>query len=156
MRRKEKEITDKTTIESIIIKADVCRLAFADLNVPYMVTMNFGYSGGENPVLYFHCAHEGRKIDMLMKNNHVCFAMDTDHEIYKGDTACDWGMKFRSIVGYGSLSIVGDNEERKRGLDLIMKHYGGIGATSYSESKLEKTTILQLDVITMSAKQSIE
>jgi nitroimidazol reductase NimA-like FMN-containing flavoprotein (pyridoxamine 5'-phosphate oxidase superfamily) len=155
MRRKEKEITDWEIIESIISRADVCRIAFADLNVPYIVTMNFGYDGNDKPVLYFHCAPEGRKIDMIMKNNNVCFEMDTDHELYKGATGCDWGMKYRSVVGYGSIYIVDDEKERERGLDLIMIHYGGGNATDYFPDSLKKTTILRLEILSMTAKQSV-
>ena len=53
MRKKEREITDIAAIESIIQRADVCRIALADGNIPYIVTMNFGYSGGEEKCLYF-------------------------------------------------------------------------------------------------------
>ena len=78
MRRHDSAVTEITDIESIISCSDVCRIAFADNDIPYIVTMNFGYTGGENPCLYFHCAPEGRKIELIGKNNYVCFEMDTD------------------------------------------------------------------------------
>ncbi len=71
MRKKEREVADLQEIESIINMSEVCRLAFADMNVPYIVTMNFGYSGGDKKHLYFHCATEGRKLEMIRKNNYV-------------------------------------------------------------------------------------
>ena len=40
MRRIEKEITKE--VKEIIRKADVCRIAIANDNIPYIVTMNFG------------------------------------------------------------------------------------------------------------------
>ena len=43
MRRNDREISGNQEVEEIIQKADVCRLAFATDNVPYIVTMNFGY-----------------------------------------------------------------------------------------------------------------
>ena len=61
MRRKERQINDIRDLELIISNTDVCRVAFADNNMPYIVTMNFGYSGGDNPGFYFHCAGEGKK-----------------------------------------------------------------------------------------------
>jgi len=131
MRRKEREISDKALIEAVIRASDVCRLAFADNNIPYIVALNFGYSGGDKPGLYFHCAPEGRKIDMMRKNDYVCFQMDSDHLLTRGDMPCDWGMKYKSVVGYGRLSIVTSDEMRKRGLDLIMEQYGGTGKFEY-------------------------
>ena len=56
MRRKEKEITDKTAMESIILKSSVCRLALSEENRPYIVPLCFGY---EDDTLYFHSAREG-------------------------------------------------------------------------------------------------
>jgi len=99
MRKQEREITDIAEIEAVINRADVCRIALADGNIPYIVTMNFGYSGGHHRKLYFHCAREGRKLDMIRKNNYACFEMDIDHQIVKSDKACDLSMKYKSVVG---------------------------------------------------------
>jgi nitroimidazol reductase NimA-like FMN-containing flavoprotein (pyridoxamine 5'-phosphate oxidase superfamily) len=154
MRRKEREISDKALIESVIRKSDVCRVAFADNNIPYIVTLNFGYSGGEKPGLYFHCAPEGRKLEMMKKNSHVCFQMDTDHHLTKGDKGCDWGMKYKSIIGYGKLSVVGNEEGRKKGLDLIMDQYGGSGKYDYDPKVFSRTIILFLEITEITAKEA--
>jgi uncharacterized protein len=153
MRKKEREVSDIVEIESIISRADVCRIAFADQNVPYIVTLNFGYSGGENKFFWFHCAKEGRKLDMIKKNNYVCFELDTDHEIIEGKLACDYGMKYCSVVGYGYISIVNDNEEKIKGLNHIMEHYTGREEFEYKSEILEKTALLRLEVSNMSCKR---
>ena len=44
MRRADREISGTEEVEEIIRKADVCRIAFANENIPYIVTMNFGYT----------------------------------------------------------------------------------------------------------------
>ena len=154
MRRKEREITENELITEIISSADVCRIAFADGNTPYIVTMNFGYSGGEKPGIYFHCAPEGRKIEMMKKNSHVCFQMDTDHRLTSGARGCDWGMKYKSVVGYGRLSVVEKDEERKEGLNLIMNQYGGSGKYDYDQKIFARTTILHLEITEISAKEA--
>ncbi len=153
MRRKDREITDITEMESVIKASDVCRVAFADGNIPYIVTMNFGYSGGEKPCLYFHGASSGRKIEIIGKNNYVCFEMDTDHELYGGDKGCDWGMRFRSIVGYGHICIVEDDSEKKKGLDLLMYHYTGMNGFMYDEKNMKGTKVLRLDILEMTGKK---
>jgi uncharacterized protein len=154
MRRKEREISDMDLISEVIRSADTCRLAFADNNTPYIVTMNFGYSEGVKPVLYFHCAPEGKKMEMMKKNNYVCFQMDSDHQLTTGDRCCDWGMKYKSVVGYGRLSPVEDMEEKERGLDLIMEHYGGSGKQGYDPKVFLRTTLLRLEITEISAKQA--
>jgi uncharacterized protein len=153
MRRNEREITDILLREEIIAKADVCRVAFADGNVPYVVTMNFGYQGGDNPRLWFHGAGEGRKIDMIKKNRYVCFELDTDHELYKGHKGCDWGMRYKSIVGYGNISIVTDITAKTEGLSFIMKHYAGDNDYTFDESSVSRTTVLMLEITEITAKK---
>ena len=155
MRRKDRELTGQDEIEEIISKADVCRIALADNNIPYIVTMNFGYSGGENACFYFHCAREGRKLDMIKNNNYVCFELDTDHRIYEGEKGCDWGMTFSSVVGYGHISVVEERASRIKALDSIMSHYAGRKTFSYDERVFENTTILRLDIAGMTAKRKV-
>ncbi len=153
MRRIDRSITDITAIEEIINKSDVCRIAIANENTPYIATMNFGYSGGAAPVIYFHCAREGRKLDMIKINSYVCFSMDTGHKLYDGENGCDWGMNFQSVVGYGKISVVDDPEIRIAGLDCIMRHYGSAKKYSYDDNVLSRTTILRLDITEMTGKK---
>ena len=82
MRRKDKEISDTKEIEEIIKRAKVCRLAMTDENRPYMVPLCFGYSEG---VLYFHSANRGKKLDILNKNNRICFEFDIELELVPGE-----------------------------------------------------------------------
>lgn len=153
MRRNEREVANKDEIESIISHSDVCRVAITNENTPYIVTMNFGYTGGKNPCLYFHCANEGRKLDMIRRNNYVCFEMDTDHIIYKGEKGCDWGMKYSSVVGYGKIFFVEDYAEKIAGIGHIMDHYGSSGFYSFDEKVLAQTTVLRLDISEMTGKK---
>lgn len=153
MRRIDRQIREATVLEEIISQSDVCRVAFADKNVPYIVTMNFGYSGGDHPCFYFHCANEGKKLEMMRKNNYVCFELDTDHEIYEGENGCDWGMKFSSVVGYGKIFVVEDRESRISGMDCIMSHYSDRSEFAYDDGVLRNTIILRLDVKEMTGKR---
>jgi len=152
MRRKEKEITDKSEMESIISSATVCRLAMVDDGLPYLVPICFGY---RDSTLYFHSALKGRKIDILKNNNRVCFEVDIDSEIVKGEKACDWGMRFRSVIGFGTASFVTDPDEKRQALDVIMSHYSEPGDTfRYADAKLKTTAIIKVDVEQMTGKQA--
>lgn len=153
MRRSERKIIDPKELKEIVQKADVCRIAFSADGAPYIVTLNFGFKWEGHLILYFHSAKEGKKIDMLKKNNLVCFEMDIEHEMTKELKPCDWGMKYRSVVGVGIIGIVEDTHEKKKGLDLIMEHYGYEGKKEYDEIAFNKTEILRLDVKGMVGKK---
>jgi uncharacterized protein len=147
MRRKDREIEDRAGLRAILEEADACRLAFAAGGQPYIVTMNFGYVWeGAFPLLYFHCAKAGRKLDMMRSDPRVCFELDVGHELTAGPAPCDYSMKFASIVGYGTLSELRDDGERRAGLDLILRHYGWKGEGSYEAGALGATALLRLEV----------
>ena len=150
MRRKEKEITDKTAMESIILNSSVCRLAFSEENRPYIVPLCFGY---EDDTLYFHSAREGRKLDILRKNNKVCFEFDIDHEIVEADDACRWGMKYQSVIGFGKGSIIGDIESKRKALNIIMQHYSR-NSYEYPDKAVKKIVIIKVEIEHMTGKQS--
>jgi len=153
MRRKEREENNPEVLNEIIRTADVCRIALSNDNIPYIVTMNFGYIADGNGTLYFHCANEGRKLNMIRKNNYVCFEMDTDHNLYNGEKGCDWGMSYSSIVGYGKIEIATGSDDRKKGMDCIMRHYGGDREYGYDDKVLARTTILKLSISEMTGKK---
>ncbi|HEX3002087.1 MAG TPA: pyridoxamine 5'-phosphate oxidase family protein [Methanoregula sp.] len=73
MRRKDREITDRAEMEAILAEAQVCRLALADGNAPYIVPLCFGY---ENNTLWIHSARDGKKVELIRKNPQCCVEVD--------------------------------------------------------------------------------
>jgi len=113
MRKKEKEITEASAIEAIIKKSLVCRLALSDDNFPYIVPLCFGY---RDRMLYFHGSLKGKKVDIIKKNQNICFEFDINTEIVKAEDACHWSMKYRSVIGFGKAVLLEDIEENERHL----------------------------------------
>ena len=150
MRRADKEITSRAEIEGIIRRSLVCRLALADENRPYIVPLCFGYKDNS---LYFHSAVQGKKIDIIKKNNRVCFEFDIDYEVIKADKACEWGMQYKSVVGFGQASFLEDYESKRQALDIIMKQYSG-ESSAYPETKLKHTVIIKVEIEQMTGKQA--
>jgi nitroimidazol reductase NimA-like FMN-containing flavoprotein (pyridoxamine 5'-phosphate oxidase superfamily) len=155
MRRKDREIKNIEEIEEIIEKADVCRIALSDRDMPYIVTMNFGYRGGEKPALFLHCACEGKKIDIMKRNNRACFALDVDHKLVKTDSGCNFSMNYRSVVGTGRIFFIEKREEKIDALRILMKHYTGVDQHTFDEKKVDCTTVLRLEIDGMSGKKRL-
>jgi hypothetical protein len=107
----------------------------------------------ENKKLYFHCSKEGKKLDMMKKNNYVCFSLDTDHNLNVGKNACDYGMSYRSVVGWGRITIITDEDEKRVGIDSIMLHYSQEKYFSYEQASLERMLLLRLDILEMTGKK---
>ena len=148
MRKKEREIKDRKEIDGVIRRCQVCRLAMCDDGHPYIVPLNFGYDGS---FLYFHCALEGKKIDIIRKNNRVGFEFDILHEIVKSEQACGWGAKYESVIGSGTAEILNNPEDKKEALEYIMLQYGSL-LKDFSDEILKKTLVLRVRILEISGK----
>jgi nitroimidazol reductase NimA-like FMN-containing flavoprotein (pyridoxamine 5'-phosphate oxidase superfamily) len=148
MRRKDKEITDTDAIASVIRKSTVCRLAMSDDGQPYVLPMSFGYKDG---AVYFHCAPEGRKIDIIRKNPRVCIEFDVDCRLKTGDSACQWGFYFQSAIAFGVAAFIEDAAEKRAALDIIMRHYSS-EAFTYPDSAIDKIVVIRVAVTELTGK----
>lgn len=154
MRRKDKQVTG-AAIREIIDRCKVARLAMIDGDRPYLVPMNFGYFM-QNGVLtlFFHCAHEGRKIDILRANNKVFFEMDCDHELVDAPAACRYSFAYASVMGEGTVQFVESEAEKFAAFEMIMLHQTGRAGFSFEASELQAVTVLKLVSTDYTAKQS--
>ncbi|OGS21722.1 MAG: pyridoxamine 5'-phosphate oxidase [Elusimicrobia bacterium RIFOXYA2_FULL_39_19] len=144
-----KIITEKSEIEKIIKQAKVCRLGLAHENKPYIVPMNFGY---ENGCLYFHSKNNGKKMEMIKNNSQVCFEIDIDTQIIQADKPCNWGMDYRSVIGFGKAVLLEDKQQKKNALDIIMKQYSNEKTFQYPDEMLDKVIAIKLIIDEMTGK----
>lgn len=152
MRRKEREINNKEEMEGIIKNAIICRLGLSYNDHPYIVPLNFGYEDNE---FHFHCAKGGKKMEMIQKNNKVCFEIETDTKLIKGEHACvGWTMHYSSVIGFGKAFIIDELDEKKRSLDIIMKQYTGKKGYEYTEKNLRGVGIIKVVIESMTAKKN--
>lgn len=152
MRRSDKEIKDPREIDAILQSAPVCRIALIDDGRPYMIPVNFAVHDRH---LYFHSATSGKKIDILRKNSSVCFEADIPGDLVSGETACSWGMKFKSVIGFGEAFFVNANDEKKKALNILMKKYSGRDSFSYSDEALDKVLVIGVRIKEISGKRSL-
>ena len=150
MRRKEKEMTDPDAIRRVIEQASVCRLAMIADDGPYIVPLCFGYRAN---TLYFHSAAKGRKIDLLRNDSRVCFEFEAASQAIEAEKACDWAMRYCSVIGFGNAIFLEDPTEKRRALDTIMAHYSDRSFT-YPDGMLAATTVFTVKIVRMTGKQS--
>ncbi len=150
MRRSEKAIEHREEIDQVIRACTVVRLGLSENEQPYVVPLNFGYDGSS---LYFHCAREGRKIDILQKNNRVCLEFDIPEEVVQGEAACAWGMHYRSVIAFGTARQLSESEDKRRGLEAIMAQYSDRTFT-FPDAAVERTAVFMVEIEKITGKQS--
>ncbi len=155
MHRKEKEISDARILDSLLEQAVVLRLGMCDQGRPYIVPLNFVYDAPGKRI-FLHCAPQGMKIDMLRANPNVCFEVDEDAEVLTPEDpakACGHGMRYRSVIGFGTARFIEDPAEKEAGLRLLTnKHVAG--EYSFSAKAVAATTVIEISIESMTGKQS--
>ncbi|AET66412.1 putative flavin-nucleotide-binding protein [Desulfosporosinus orientis DSM 765] len=150
MRRSEKEIKDPLILDEIMKKAQVCRLAVSYQDMPYIIPMNFGYA---DRVLYFHSAQEGLKLLILQENPQACFEVEINTQLVTSKQACNWSMRYQSVVGFGEVEFINDLAAKREAMGIIMKQYSN-DLPLPTDNALAGVTLFKLNVNTMTGKQS--
>jgi uncharacterized protein len=151
MRRSEKEIKDKTSIEQILREAAVCRIGLCSANRPYVVPVSFVYEEG---CIYIHSATDGRKIDVLKENSNISFEVESAVAVVAGENSCSSGMAYESVIGFGKAVFIGDAVERKKALQMIVAKYTGTANAEFSDDAFKRTLIIRVDIDEMTGKKS--
>lgn len=153
MRRSDREITDPNEIFDILRRCEICHLALGG-EYPYVLPLNFGFCH-ENGVLtlYFHGASEGEKLGRIGRDPRAGFAAETNVRLHMSEAPCGCTACFESVIGFGKASVVTDEEERKKGLTLLLRHCGHEGNLGFDPRVLEKTTVFKLTAERFTAKR---
>jgi hypothetical protein len=123
MRRKDREVTDIMEIFDILNRCDTVRIAMQGEQYPYTVPVSFGAELEDGKaVVYFHCAREGLKVDLLKANPHVCLEGD----IFIRTEPTDHGIttRYESVIGFGECRFLEETEKIIHALKVLTEHYG--------------------------------
>ena len=83
---------------------------------PYTIPINFLYKDNR---IYFHSALQGHKIDAIKQSAKACFTVINNPVKQEND----WWYHVSSVVCFGQVSIVEDQEERMEILKSFGKKY---------------------------------
>lgn len=151
MRRSDKEVTDRSQIDQIIMGSHICHLGMAVNNEPYVIPISFGYDG---EALYFHTARKGRKIDFILTNPRVCFQVERNvQNIANKDCPCGWTFFFESVVGYGTITELTSSELKIYALNQIMFHYSN-RKWIFTSANLKSVRTWRISVDSLTGKRS--
>ncbi len=146
MRRHDRQVNDINKINEFIKAAPFMNLAInTDSGAPYIVALNYGYEIIDNDIiLYFHCAKQGRKIDLINKNNAVSVHITASSELLPSEKAEDFSCAFASVYLEGVCEIIENYEEKRKALDLLLVNAGHTGDFNYPENMVDITAVYKI------------
>ena len=138
----------------IIDEARICHVGFTLDEQPYVVPMSLGRDG-EQVLLH------GSVVSRLMKNLAdglpCCITITHLDGLVLARSAFNSSMNYRSLMVFGTARLISDDEEKKRGFDILVEHLlpGRLADLRESTRKeLNATTLLALPLETFSIKSS--
>ena len=132
-------------------QCDSCVLALNDDGFPYMVPLNFGMNIEDGQLyLYFHCAMQGKKLDLIRKDNRATFEMDCDHNFILYDERMSCTMGYSSVVGHGIIEFV-EEEKKYEALKILMRQYHAEDF-QFNKDMIKVTTVLKMKVLDITGK----
>ena len=153
MRRNDLEITNLNKIIKILDKSPTLRLGLHDNPYPYVVPLSYGYSIKNNTIeFYIHGASIGKKHNLIKKNNFVCVEADyiEAYELTKLSATT----KYSSIIAYGKIFTITDENERLNAISSISTHCG-LENLKINKNLFKKVKMYKIIVDEISAKSNL-
>lgn len=138
---------------AIVRRCQVVRLGLVDHGEAYIVPVNFGYElDGDHLTLYFHGAHEGRKVGLIQSVGRASFEMDGAHALIEGEQAGQYSYAYECVMGRGAVAQITDEAQKRRGLEALMEHMTG-KRHEIDEQTIQRTAVFKLVVEAISGKK---
>jgi uncharacterized protein len=147
MRRNDRAITPEEA-KRLLETAEYGVLSMASPDgVPHGIPLNFSF---ENDCVYFHCAPEGRKIDLLSANRKVSFCVVGGTEVMPEK----FSTKYESVVAEGIAEELFEKDKRE-GLVLLLRKYSPDHlreGLEYIDRTFDRTRVFRIRLASITGK----
>ncbi|MFV0636801.1 pyridoxamine 5'-phosphate oxidase family protein [Mitsuokella sp.] len=106
MRRFKQQLNPEECIEILKTEPRGILSMQGEQDYPYAIPLDQFYDEDDGK-LYFHCAKQGLKLDLIAKNPKVCFAIMDKGFVKEGD----WALNIRSVLCFGRIEILEDHDK---------------------------------------------
>lgn len=154
VRRQNRMLEDQSRIKELLHTSEYgfLNLGITENGYAYGIPISYAYDEATN-CLYFHCAPEGQKLDIIKQNDKVSFCVVG----VSRPIANQFTTLFESVIAFGKADIDLSDEEKRKALRLIVAKYSP-GYEELGEKYMDKswnrttTFKIQIEHITAKAK----
>lgn len=147
--RRQDYLLDAARAEEILREGEYGILSMASEQGGYGVPVSYAVDGDK---IYLHCASEGRKLRAIAHDPRVSFCVVGRGRVI----AQEFTTEYESVIAQGRARIVGEEDDRRRALRLIVDKYSPQyidEALTVIERLLHRTTVIAIDVESYSGKK---
>jgi nitroimidazol reductase NimA-like FMN-containing flavoprotein (pyridoxamine 5'-phosphate oxidase superfamily) len=156
-RRSDRALQDDRQIEALLHRLPVGFLALIDGDQPYIHSNLFWFDAAAHRI-YFHTAGTGRTRRIVEQNPRACFTTAEIGRLLPADTALEFSTEYASVVVFGRVRIVEDEDEQRHGLQGLLDKYfpdlrPGVHYRPIIEEELRRTSVYAVEIDAWSGKQ---
>ncbi len=156
VRRSDRAVTDDAWIKDFLHRAPFGTMATVMDEQPFINSNLFVYDE-ENNTIYLHTARVGRTRSNVEAGKKVCFSISEMGRLLPADVALEFSVEYSGVVVFGKASIVSNDEEATRGLQLLLDKYfphlqSGQDYRAITAGELKQTAVYRLDIEQWSGK----
>ena len=152
IRRQNRILEDKDRIEELLSGPEYgfLSLGITENGYAYGIPISYVYDK-ESQSLYFHCAMEGQKIDLMRKNSKVSFCIVGKIK----PVASKFTTLYESVIAFGDVTLDLPDDEKHKALHLLVQKYSP-GFEELGETHIQKswnrTYTFKIEIKHISAK----
>jgi uncharacterized protein len=148
----KRAVYDREVVFSILDEALICHVGFTDNGRPVVIPTGFGR---KDDTLYIHGSAASRMLRTLGKGIEVCVTVTLLDGLVMARSAFHHSMNYRSVVIFGTATVVEEPEEKVEALRIFTEH---VACGRWEEvrkptpQELKATAVLALSLQEVSAK----
>jgi nitroimidazol reductase NimA-like FMN-containing flavoprotein (pyridoxamine 5'-phosphate oxidase superfamily) len=155
MRRQKQQLSDARTREILRRGSSGVLALLGDEDYPYAVPLSYVYDEA-NGRLYFHSARQGHKVDAVRRHGKGSFCViDRDQVVPE-----EYTTYFRSVIAFGRVRLVEDEEERWAAMELLARRYYPGDTEEHRTHAIGReykpVQVIALDIAHLTGKEAIE
>lgn len=147
MRRRDRQLSEEQTKE--VIARGIYGVLSLGGDEPYGVPLSYVYNNG---CIFFHCALEGMKLDLLRNNNRAAFCVVSE-AVPLTDA---FSMRYDCAMAFGRVTEVEDAMKLQILVDFIDRYASDDGYRSkgreHAANMRDKTMVLKMEIERISGK----
>ena len=156
--RKPQYTRDDAWIRAFLHKAQVAHVATLWDEQPFVTPTNY-YFDEAGHRLIFHSNITGRLRANIERHPKVCAEVYEMGRYLPSNVALEFSVQFRSVIVFGEAHILGDREEQRRMLHLLIAKYFspmelGKDYRPVTDKELKQTTVYELRIESWSGKEN--
>ncbi len=145
-------------IRNFLHRGQIAHIASLWDDQPFVTPSTFFYDEAGNRLI-FHSNIAGRVRANMERNPRVCAEVSEMGKVLPSNVALEFSLQYRSVIVFGTASLIEDAGEKRRVLhQLIAKYFGGMRpGRDYrpaTDRELRRTSVYQIEIESWSGKEN--